>query len=223
MLGLPDRLLLWRAILRQTHEVLRRHINPTAVSSSLLHEDDVKQIAHIERGEGRLQAVDQLIYKLLKLQIQDWMKSFRNALKTQHPEVSDAVTKAGEDLLREGVFTRCVKADIFLQSKYIVSETITSAGGILELQEFGVRLEIPAGALSGKEDISVSVVSSIDDHPPLGDNFILAPMVQLEPDGLKFSRPITLTVQHSGVDLKHRNLQVWSKTGNKGIKTLEPL
>ena len=86
-----------------------------------------------------------------KLQDQGWMESFRNALKTQHPEVFDAVTKAGEDLLRESVFARCVKADIFLQSKYIVSETITSAGGILELQKFGVRLEIPAGALRGKE------------------------------------------------------------------------
>ena len=215
--------MLWRAILRKTHEILRRHINPTAVTSSVLHEDDVKQLAHIEREQGRLQAVDQLIYKLLKLQDQGWTNSFRNALKTQHPEVIGAVTKAGEDLLREDVFTRCVKEDIFVQSKYIVSKTITSAGGILELQEFGVRLEIPAGALRGKEDISVSVVSSIDDHPPLGDNFILAPMVQLEPDELKFSRPITLTVQHSGVDLKLKNLQVWSKTGNKGIKTLEPL
>ena len=31
------------------------------------------------------------------------------------------------------------------------------------------------------------------------------------------------TVTHSGVDLKLRNLQVWSKTGNKAIKMLESL
>ena len=214
--------MLWRAILRKTHEILRRHINPTAVTSSVLHEDDVKQLAHIEREQGRLQAVDQLIYKLLKLQDQGWTNSFRIALKTQHPEVIGAVTKAGEDLLREDVFTRCVREDIFLQSKYIVSETITSAGGVLELQEFGVRLEIPAGALHGKEDISVSIVSSNDDHPPLGDNFILAPMVRLEPDGLQFLRPVTLTVTHSGVDLTLTNLQVWKKTGGKGMRAFEP-
>ena len=208
MLGLPDRLLLWRAILRRTHGVLRRHVNPTTVTCSVLNEDDVKQLAHIEREQGRLQAVDQLIYKLLKLKDQDWTNSFPNALKTHHPGVYDAVTKARKDLLKEEVFTSC---------KYNVSKAITSDGGILELQEFGVSLEIPAGALRGKEDISVSVVSSMNDHPPLGDNFILAPVVQLEPDGLQFFRPVTLTVTHPSDDLKLRNLQVWYKTGNKGM------
>ena len=210
--------MLWRAILRQTHEVLRKHINPTTITSSVLHEDEAKQIAHIEREEGRLQAVDQLIYKLLKLQNEDWTILFPEALKIQHPEVFDAVTKAGEDLLKEDVFAKCTKEDIFVQPKHAVSKTITSGGGILELQEFGVCLEIPAGALRGKEDISVSVVSANDDHPPLGDNFILAPMVHLEPDGLQFLRPITLTVIHSGVDLKLRNLQVWNRTGKKGTR-----
>ena len=116
------------------------------------------------------------------------------------------------DLLRENMSVRYIKT---------VSKTITSDGGILELQEFGVHLEIPSGALRGKEDISVSVVSSKEDHPPLGDNFIIAPIVQIEPDGLQFSKPFTLTITHTGNDLKLRNLQVWWKeTGNKGKEKL---
>ena len=59
--------LLWRAIVRQTHDVIRRQINPTTVAGSVLSEEDAKQIAQTEQNEGRLKAVDQLVYKLLKL------------------------------------------------------------------------------------------------------------------------------------------------------------
>ena len=174
----------------------------------MFSEEDANHIAQTEQNEGCLLAVDQLFNKLLKLKDLRWTKLFPFALKTQCPHVFDIVTTVQILLLKEDVFCRC---------RYTVGDTITSDGGILELQQFGVSLEIPTNALSKEEDISVSVVSPSDDHPPLGDHFILAPMILLEPDGLQFHRPVTLNVRHSGVDLKRTNLQVWKKTGNKGM------
>ena len=207
MLDMPGVLLLWRAVVRQTHDVLRKHINPTNVAQSVLSEDHANQIAQTERHEGRLQATDQLIDILLKLKDLRWTNLFPIALQMQHSEVYDKIKEVKEGLLEKDVFSKC---------RYTVGDTVSSDGGILELQEFDVRLEIPAGALNEKEYISVSVVSPNDDHPPLGDNFIIAPMVMLEPDGLQFLKPITLSVKHSAVDLKLRNVQVWNKTGDKG-------
>ena len=96
------------------------------------------------------------------------------------------MTNAKEDFLKEDLFCSC---------RYAVRDTIGSDGGSLELQEFNVYLDIPSGALREKEDISLSVVPTNDDHPPLRDNFIIAPIVQLDPDGLQFLRPVTLTVK----------------------------
>ena len=206
-LDMPDVLLLWRAVVRQTHDMLRKHINPTNVARSVLSKDHWIQIAQTELTEGRLEAVDQLIDMLLKLKDLRWTNSFPITLQTQHSDVYAKVKEVKEGLLKEDVFSKC---------RYTVADTITSDGGILELQEFGVRLEIPGGAIREKEYISVSVISPKDDHPPLGDHFIVAPMVMLEPDGLQFVKPIMLSVKHSAVDLKLRNLQVWNKTGDNG-------
>ena len=102
-LGFPDihAVLMWRAIVRQTNEVLRRHIRPTTFASSVLSEENANQIARTEQNEGRLQAAGQLISKLLKLQESHWTDSFFMALKNQHPEVINAVTKAKQDLEEE--------------------------------------------------------------------------------------------------------------------------
>ena len=189
------------------HETLRRRINPTRVAVSVLLEEEANQIAQTKQNEGRLQAADQLIDKLLKRNHLRWTNTFPTALKDQHPEVFDEVIKAREDLLVEDAFSRC---------RYTVGDTIGPDGGSLELQDFDVHLEIPAGALLEKEDISMSVISPKDGHPPLNDNSIIAPIVMLEPDGLQFLRPTKLKTKHSGIDLKYNHLQVWRKTGNKG-------
>ena len=206
VIGLPDIVLLWRGIVRHTHETLRHHLNPTRVAASVLLEK-ANHIAQTEENEGRLKAVDQLIYTLLKLKSLRWTISLPKALEKQHRDMFDDLTKAREDLLKEEVFSRC---------RYNVTDTVSADVHVLKLQKFGVRLEIPAGALQQETDISVSVISPKNDHPPLGDNFIVAPMVMLEPDGLQFLRSVTLTVKHSGMDLKLRHLQVWKKTNNKG-------
>ena len=74
---------------------------------SVFSEKEASQIAQTERNEGRLQAVDQLFNKLLKLKDLRWTNLFPIILKTQHPEVFDKVTKTRDGLLKEDVFSRC--------------------------------------------------------------------------------------------------------------------
>ena len=102
--------LLWRAIVHRTHQELQKYIHPTNVAIEVLSEEDAIQVAQTEQSEGRLQAVNQLINKLLKLKDASWTNSFPNALKNQHPEVFDKVTKAKEDFLNEELAARTIKS-----------------------------------------------------------------------------------------------------------------
>ena len=100
---------MWRAIIRQTHEQLKTYIHPTNVAVEVLLEEDSNQIAQMEQKEGRSQAVDQLISKLLSLKDVRWTNSFPNALKNQHPVLFDAVTKAKETFLKEELAARTIE------------------------------------------------------------------------------------------------------------------
>ena len=100
-LGFPDMVLLWRAIVRETYKTLRSRIDPTSVAALVLLEEEANQIAQTEQNEGRLQAVDHLICKLLKLKDPHWTDLFPIALRNQHQEIFDVVTEAQEDLLKE--------------------------------------------------------------------------------------------------------------------------
>ena len=101
VLGIPDMVLLWRSIVRRTYDVIRRHINPTTVARSVLSKEDANQIEQTEETEGRLQAVDQLVNKLIKLKDKGWTNSLPIVLKKQHPDVFEVVAKAKRDLLKE--------------------------------------------------------------------------------------------------------------------------
>ena len=136
-----------------------------------------------------------------------WIGRFADALEEQLPAMFHRVIKIRDALMKEEVFSE------FATCRAMESKTVGVEGAIVELEDFGVRLEIPHGAVPKEELVSVSAVSpKKEDHPPLGDNFIVAPIVKLEPDGLQFKKPVTLKVQHSGVDLTLRNLQIWNKT-----------
>ena len=99
--GISDIVLLWRAIVRQTYEVLQRLINPTTIAGLVLPEENANQIDQTERNEGRLQAVDQLINKLMNLSDISWTKLLPLALRKYHPEVFEIVAMAKEDILKE--------------------------------------------------------------------------------------------------------------------------
>ena len=107
-LGIPGMVLLWRAIVRRTYDVIRRHINPTTVARSVLSKEDANQIEQAEQAEGRLQAVDQLINKLIKQNDMRWTKSLPIALKKQHPALYNAVAKTKADLLKEDWAARII-------------------------------------------------------------------------------------------------------------------
>ncbi len=85
-------------------------------------------------------------------------------------------------------------------------------GGTLSIANDIVKLQIPPDALSEQRLIKLSIVSPETDHPPLDNKFIIAPVVRLEPDGLMFSKPVTLTAKHAAVDLNITNLEVWTKS-----------
>ena len=90
--------LLWRAILRQTYEVIRRDISPITIACSVLTEKDANQIVQTEQNEGHFQAADQLVNRLLELTDIEWTNSLPTALKKNHPVVFDAVTEARETI-----------------------------------------------------------------------------------------------------------------------------
>ena len=95
---------------------------------------------------------------------------------------------------------------------------IGSGGDALTIGEDIVRLDIPAQALNKPTEISVSMISRSSDHPPLGDDkFIISPIVRLEPDGLQFLRPVTISVKHSAVELSYRNLQIWTRSEGRPL------
>ena len=101
VLGIPDMVLMWRAIIRRTYDVIQRYIKPTTVARTVLSEEDAKQIEQTEQNEGRLQAVDQLLNKLIKLNDMNWTNLLPIVLKKHHPDVFEAVAKAKGDLLKE--------------------------------------------------------------------------------------------------------------------------
>ncbi|XP_072022457.1 cyclic GMP-binding protein C-like [Amphiura filiformis] len=143
-------------------------------------------------------------------------------LKTELKEDSEDTTRNEEDIvdagpsdapdnLAEDFETSSLS---FKPTDYLdqISKSIGPGGDILELADGIAWLDIPSGALDKKTNITLSTVSSETDHPPLGDKFIIGPIVQLEPDGLQFLRPVTLTVKHVAVDIALRDLEVWTMT-----------
>ena len=191
---------------------MQQDLAPTSVAKVALCEEASHEVERVEAVQGRTQAVDLLIDTLLEMREPKWIGRFADALEEQLPALFYRVIKTRDAFMKEDIFSE------FSACICMVSKTVTVEEATLELKDFGIRLEIPHGAIPKEELVSMSVVSPNKDHPPLGDNFIVAPIVRLDPDGLQFRKPVTLTVRHSGVDLKLRNLQIWNKTQSNGIK-----
>jgi hypothetical protein len=75
-----------------------------------------------------------------------------------------------------------------------VEITIGAAGGTLQSADKRIRLDIPAGALTTDQKITVQPISN---HAPGG----LKQAYRLSPQGLKLAKPATLTVQYADGDL----------------------
>ncbi len=74
------------------------------------------------------------------------------------------------------------------------STTVGISGGIVE-DDKGAKISIPEGALSENYDISISSYTDNDDLPAgCAPMLEMRGAVSLEPEGLTFSKPVTLTV-----------------------------
>ncbi|GAB4029758.1 hypothetical protein [Spirosoma gilvum] len=77
----------------------------------------------------------------------------------------------------------------------IVTATIGSAGGTIESTDKRIRVEIPAGALSASQTISVQALDHNYCPAGVGTSF------QLLPHGLTFAKPAKLTFQYTEQDV----------------------
>ena len=93
------------------------------------------------------------------------------------------------------------------------SENVDNQGGIVCLSDVNVILKIPGDALPPGDPVQISLtVDTNEEHPILQeDQLILGPIITCKPDGLKFLKPITLSVPHSGINISEHSLQVWCK------------
>ena len=92
------------------------------------------------------------------------------------------------------------------------SASVDHNGGEI-IVEKSVSLKIPPGAIpeGRKEKLTVSVLWN-GEHPPMNDDqFIIAPRVLLEPEGMQFEKPVTLTVPHCASNLSTKCVQVMQK------------
>jgi len=81
-----------------------------------------------------------------------------------------------------------------LETAHAVTATIGAPGGVITATSAGgahFRLELPAGALFGDEDIRMTPLSQVTGTLISGG---LLAGVHLEPEGLQFVRPATLTI-----------------------------
>jgi len=94
-----------------------------------------------------------------------------------------------------------------------ITQSVGPSGGTVAMQ--GATLEIPSGALSANE--AISITSTTNAPPPGVTN--LSPIYEFGPEGLVFNSPVTvsLTFTPGGVG---RPIIVWSTLGGGGFETL---
>ncbi|WP_368855152.1 hypothetical protein, partial [Salmonella sp. S146_54837] len=75
---------------------------------------------------------------------------------------------------------------------------MNNVGGTISIT--GVSLTVPADALTHPRVISVTVMYEPDVHLPGSDHIRrMTPLIKLDPLGLKFDKPVYLTIPHSAV------------------------
>lgn len=78
--------------------------------------------------------------------------------------------------------------------------SIDAEGGTLVIRNTGISLYIPPNALEEEADINITVVNDTEIQMPQKRNLpIVTPLVKCEPSGIKFRKPVTLTLPHCGL------------------------
>ena len=112
-------------------------------------------------------------------------------------------------------------------SKLVVSVThlVTDAGDTLYLDNTGISLYVPAGAVGDRQKQLISLVLNWDlsDSPSLEESqSLVSPVVYCGPHGLKLKKSCVLTYKHCAYNAKHLNVMV-SETELSGQKSWQPL
>ena len=79
------------------------------------------------------------------------------------------------------------------------SQIVGQKGGTLRLDDFGIQLEIPAGALGKAETRFIEISVLKDEARPQGaqdDEVFPGFGVRCRPSDVKFKTPVTLTIPH---------------------------
>lgn len=123
----------------------------------------------------------------------DSLSSFTCSSQSRQDSTYDLTSTSNKSVIR-GVDADC-----------IVVATVTHAGARLTLNDLGVSLTIPEGALARgqKEEIFLCVLKDDKHRPKLADRQTqLSPVVMCGPADLVFKKPVVLNVHHCA-SLKH--------------------
>jgi len=90
------------------------------------------------------------------------------------------------------------------------SATVGPAGGIVEVTNpssplFGVKVEIPAGALDTNTNITISIHQSIEPTFPTSLKKVNA-IVSLAPAGIYFNTPVTISIPYNSNNVSDKNM-----------------
>ena len=101
--------------------------------------------------------------------------------------------------------------------KMVACGLVDHNGGKFTIGNTGVSLTVPTGAIpEGRtEGIYIAIVNKEKEHPQItGKQSLLSPVVKCGPTGLKFQRPVTLSIPHCAL----LDRGAWKLKGKNGIK-----
>ena len=97
------------------------------------------------------------------------------------------------------------------------SATIGPSGGTVEVANsssplYGIKVEIPAGALNNDTTITIN---QVDSEPTIPDTAVkVSKTVSLKPDSIIFNKPVSITISYNDTDVSDENaLQVYTYNG----------
>ena len=87
---------------------------------------------------------------------------------------------------------------------WIKSDFIDEPGGEICLEELDIKVKFPKGVLPARQLITLQVDTG-GLQPPLHESqFVLGPVISCKPDGQMFSKPVTISMPHSCLNLTTR-------------------
>ncbi|XP_072043460.1 uncharacterized protein [Amphiura filiformis] len=99
----------------------------------------------------------------------------------------------------------------------VKSMDINQDGGKIEVNDTGVSIKIPPGAIPDEEPVEITASVHWDKeyhHTIQGNDIIIGPAIHCKPDGLRFKKPVQITFPHSAENITAKQLAVWTRTSS---------